>query len=49
MSADDFAQAYKYFIFTEIKIKAIEIEAPQLAQAPTESVTLLFLCLDANH
>ena len=49
MSADDFAQAYKYFIFTEIKIKAIEIEAPQLAQAPTESVILFYSCIDANH
>lgn len=40
MSAEDFAQAHKYFIFTDVKEKVPAIAAPQIAQAPAESVSM---------
>jgi len=36
----DFDQSYKYFIFTEIKIKQLEVEAPLIFQKHPESVLL---------
>lgn len=38
ISPDEFEQAHKYFIFTDVKEKVPEIAAPQIAQAPAESV-----------
>lgn len=34
----EFEQAYKYFIFTEVKIKQLEVEAPLILQKHSESV-----------
>ena len=42
MSIEEFAQAHKYFIFTDLKIKPPEIAASQLIQEQPESVCSLF-------
>jgi hypothetical protein len=40
-SLEDFAQAHKYFIFSDVKEKVPEIAAPQIAQAPAESQQII--------
>ncbi len=50
MSADDFAQAHKYFIFTDLKVKPPEVAAPQMLKEHPESVCLAFHhVLATNH
>ena len=50
MSSEDFEKAHKYFIFTDVKIKAPEISLPLIAQAPAESVSIqVIIVLATNH
>jgi hypothetical protein len=49
MAEEDFGQAHKCFVFTELKIKTPEIAAPQIAEAPAESVGAEGERVGTNH